>query len=83
MTTPKNISSKEWRHLMRVPLVAETWDIPTNETPKSFSSRVYGVKFVYPKIKGQQPACFYVLCGGFPYDKKAIVHRSGIDFLTA
>ena len=46
-TKPSEISLAEWAEIMRVPQVKEGWGIPDDETPESFSSYVYGVKFSF------------------------------------
>jgi len=41
---PQDISSAEWREIMQVQEVKESWGL-SDETPEEFASNVYAVKF--------------------------------------
>jgi hypothetical protein len=46
MSKPQEISIEEWKEIMQVPEVRESWGID-NETPDEFADMVYGVKFKF------------------------------------
>jgi len=46
MNKPQEISINEWKEIMQVPEVRESWGI-ANETPEEFADMVYGVKFKF------------------------------------
>jgi hypothetical protein len=46
MNKPIEISIGEWKEIMQVPEVRESWGLE-NETPEGFADMVYGVKFKF------------------------------------
>jgi hypothetical protein len=44
---PIEISTAEWKEIMQVPEVKESWGLEGDETPEQFADMVYGVKFHY------------------------------------
>ena len=44
---PIEISLSEWKEIMEVPEVKESWGLEGDETPEQFADMVYGVKFHY------------------------------------
>ena len=46
MNKPLEISIDEWKEIMQVPEVRESWGIE-DETPEEFADMVYGVKFEF------------------------------------
>ena len=44
---PIELSSSEWKELMQVPEVKESWGLEGDETHEQFADMVYGVKFHY------------------------------------
>jgi hypothetical protein len=46
MNKPQELSISEWKEIMQVPEVRESWG-PENETPEQFADMVYGVKFEF------------------------------------
>lgn len=46
MNKPLEISLDEWKEIMQVPEVRESWGLE-NETPEEFANLVYGVKFAF------------------------------------
>lgn len=47
MNKPQEISIEEWKELMQVSEVKESWGLEDDETPENFADMVYGVKFHY------------------------------------
>ncbi len=82
MNTPKALSIEEWKEIMDIPEVRESWGLSGSETPEEFADMVYGVKFHFVPMTG--PAYvgdLYILSGdaiGEPFtlirkDKKLVV----------
>lgn len=46
MNKPLEISIDEWKEIMQVPEVRESWGLE-KETPEEFAELVYGVKFKF------------------------------------
>jgi hypothetical protein len=45
MNKPQEISLAEWKEIIQVPVVRESWGLDEDETPEHFADMVYGVKF--------------------------------------
>jgi hypothetical protein len=54
VNTPQELSSAEWKELMQVPVIRESWGMEKDETPEDFADMVYGVKFNF--ASGMAPA---------------------------
>lgn len=46
MNKPQEISVDEWKEIMKMPEVRESWGLE-DETPEQFADMVYGVKFAF------------------------------------
>jgi len=44
---PIEISLTEWKEIMQLPVIRESWGLEGDETPEQFADMVYGVKFRY------------------------------------
>ncbi len=45
MNKPQEISIAEWKEIIQLPVIKESWGLEDDETPERFSDMVYGVKF--------------------------------------
>jgi hypothetical protein len=45
MNKPQDISLVEWKEIIQLPVIKESWGLEENETPEQFADMVYGVKF--------------------------------------
>jgi hypothetical protein len=45
MNKPQEMSIAEWKEVMQLPEVRESWGIQDHETPEQFADIAYGVKF--------------------------------------
>jgi hypothetical protein len=45
MNKPQEISPEEWKEIMQLPPIRESWGLDEHETPEGFADMVYGVKF--------------------------------------
>jgi hypothetical protein len=44
MNAPQALSMEEWKEIMQVPAVKESWGLSGGETPEEFADMAYGVK---------------------------------------
>jgi hypothetical protein len=47
MNKPLEISIAEWKEIMEVPEIRESWGIQDDETPEQFADMVFGAKFKF------------------------------------
>jgi hypothetical protein len=45
MNKPQELSLAEWKEIMELPVVKESWGLADSETPETFADMAYGVKF--------------------------------------
>jgi hypothetical protein len=77
MTKPKEISLAEWKAIMQVPVIRDSWGIE-DETPEQFADMVYGVKFDF--AAGMMPGYvgdLYVLVGDSLDEPMVLIRKDG------
>jgi hypothetical protein len=62
MNEPLKISLAEWKEIMQMPEIRESWGIE-NETPEQFADMVYGVKFEFTSGSPGYIGHIYILQG--------------------
>ena len=62
MNKPLEISLAEWKEIMQMPEIRESWGIE-NETPEQFADMVYGVKFIFTSGSPGYIGDLYILQG--------------------
>jgi hypothetical protein len=62
MNKPLEISLAEWKEIMQMPEIRESWGIE-NETPEQFAEMVYGVKFKFTSGSPGYIGDIYILQG--------------------
>jgi len=62
MNKPIAISTQEWKEIMQLPEVRESWGIE-DETPEEFADMVYGVKFDFSSGSPGYCGELYILQG--------------------
>jgi hypothetical protein len=77
MNKPLEISPAEWKELMQVPEIRESWGID-GETPEEFADMAYGVKFnfsagIMPGYVGD----LYVLVGDSIGETMSLIRKDG------
>ena len=75
MNKPLEISIEEWKKIMQVPEVRESWGID-NETPEEFADMVYGVKFHYSGGPGYN-GDLYMLHGDALGEPMSVIRKDG------
>jgi hypothetical protein len=64
MNAPKALSIEEWKEIMQVPAVKESWGLSGRETPEEFADMAYGVKFDFTPMTGPEyVGDLYILSG--------------------
>jgi hypothetical protein len=63
MNKPLEISIVEWKEIMQVPEVKESWGIQDGEKPEDFADMVYGVKFNFQSGSPGYVGELYILQG--------------------
>ena len=76
MNKPQEISPAEWKEIIQVPAVRESWGLE-DETPEEFADMVYGVKFDF--VSGGPGYCgdLYVLHGGALGEPMSLIRKDG------
>lgn len=76
MNKPQEISLPEWKELMQVSEIKESWGLGDDETPEQFADMVYGVKFHYsggPGYSGE----LYILHGDAMGEPMTLIRKDG------
>ena len=64
MNTPRELSIEEWKEIMEVPAVKESWGLNADISPEEFADMAYGVKFAFsPGIAPGYVGDLYILSG--------------------
>jgi hypothetical protein len=76
MNRPQDISSAEWKEIMRVPVIRESWGLD-KETVEQFAEMVYGVKFDFVSGSPGYVGDPYILHGDALGEPMVLVRRDG------
>lgn len=63
MNTPHEISPKELKEIMAVPIIRDAWGFDEDVTMEEFCSVVYGVRFDFASLSPGYVGDLYLLCG--------------------
>jgi len=78
MNKPLEISLEEWKEIMQVPAIRESWGIQEDETPEQFASMVYGVKFKFsPVMAPGYMGNLYILQGDALGEPMSLIRSAG------
>jgi len=78
VNTPLELSSAEWKELMQVPVIRESWGIEKGETPEDFADMAYAVKFNF--ASGMAPGYvgdLYILHGDALGEPMVLIRKEG------
>ena len=78
VNTPHELSSAEWKELMQVPVIRESWGIEEGETPDDFGAIVYSVKLNF--ASGMAPGYvgdLYILHGDALGEPVVLIRKDG------
>jgi hypothetical protein len=72
---PRN---EEWKEMMQMPAIRESWGIRDDETPEQFAAMVYGVKFRFsPGMAPGYVGDLYILQGDALGEPMSLIRRNG------
>ena len=78
MSKPQQISMEEWRALMVIPEIRESWGLDGNETPEQFADMVFGVKFNFsPGTAPGYMGDLFILQGDALGEPMTIIRKNG------
>ena len=77
MNTPQPISLAEWKELIQVPAIRESWGLE-NESPEQFADMVYGVKFDFASGGPGYVGDLYILQGDALGEPMVLIRRDGL-----
>jgi len=78
-TRPHLLSREEWRELIAIPEIRESWGLEPNETPEQFSRRVYAAKFHFISGSPGYVGDIYILQGDYLTGDPPFVLTRGDD----
>jgi hypothetical protein len=76
MNKPQDISSAEWKEIIQVPVVRESWGLD-NETAEQLAEMVYGVKFDFVSGSPGYIGDLYILHGDALGEPMVLVRKDG------
>jgi hypothetical protein len=79
MNTPKELTIEEWKEVMAIPAISESWGLSGNETPEEFADLVYGVKFDFVPTTGPgYVGDLFILSRDAIGEPFTLIRRSGV-----
>ena len=76
MNKPQEISLAEWKEIIQLPVIRESWGLTDEETPEEFADMVYGVKFDYDGGPGYN-GDLYILHGDAMGEPFTLIRKDG------
>lgn len=68
----------EWKEIMQIPAVRESWGIQDDETPAQFADMVFGVKFKFsPGMAPGYAGDLYILQGDALGEPLSLIRKDG------
>ena len=77
MNKPKDISLSEWREIIELPVIRESWGLDDEETPEGFADMAYGVKFDFVSAGPGYVGDLYILAGDALGEPMVLIRRDG------
>lgn len=77
MNKPLEISIAEWKEIMQVPAIRESWGIEDDEAPEQFADMVYGVKFDFSSGGPGYVGDLFILHGDAMGEPMTLIRRDG------
>jgi hypothetical protein len=78
MNKPQDISIVEWKEIMGLPVIQESWGLDGSETPEQFAEMVYGVKFDFVSGSPGYVGHLYILQGDALGEPMTLIRKNGI-----
>jgi hypothetical protein len=77
MNKPQELSIEEWKAIMQIPAIQESWGLEGNETPEQFADMVYGVKFNFSSGGPGYVGDLYILQGDALGEPMTVIRKNG------
>jgi hypothetical protein len=77
MNKPQEISIAEWKEIMQLPVIRESWGLDENETPEQFAPMVYEVKFDFGSGAPGYVGDMYMLHGDALGEPMTLIRKNG------
>jgi hypothetical protein len=78
MNTPKVLSIEEWKEVMQVPAVKESWGLSGDETAEEFAEMACGAKFNFSPVTGPgYVGDLYILSGDALGEPFTLIRKDG------
>lgn len=77
MNKPQELSMQEWKAIMQIPAIRESWGLEDNETPEQFADMVYGVKFHFSSGGPGYVGDLYILQGDALGEPMTVIRKNG------
>lgn len=68
----------EWREIMQLPVIRESWGLEDSETPEQFAAIGYGVKFDFVSGGPGYVGDLYILCGDALREPMTLIRKDGV-----
>jgi hypothetical protein len=77
MNKPQELSMEEWKAIMQIPAIQESWGLAGDETPAQFAEMVYGVKFHFASGGPGYVGDLYILQGDALGEPMTVIKKNG------
>jgi len=77
MNKPQSISLTEWKEIIQLPVIRESWGLEEDETPEQFAEIVYGVKFDFVSGSPGYVGDLYILQGDSLVEPMVLIREDG------
>jgi hypothetical protein len=76
MNKPQELTMAEWREVIQVPVIRESWGLE-DETPQQVAAMVYGVKFDFASGGPGYVGDLYILHGDALGEPMTLIRKDG------
>ena len=77
MNKPHELTAAEWKEIMLVPEIQESWGLEENETPEQFANMAYGVTFDFVSGGPGYVGELYILHGDALGEPFTLIRKDG------
>jgi hypothetical protein len=77
MNKPHGISIVEWKEIMEIPAIRESWGLEGNETVEQFADMAYGVRFDFQSGGPGYVGDLFILHGDAMGEPMTVIRNNG------
>jgi hypothetical protein len=77
MNKPQGISSGEWKEIIQLPVIKESWGLDEKDTADQFADMVYGVKFDFMSGGPGYVGDLYIVLGDALGEPLVLIRKDG------